>query len=87
MNDINDRWCLKLFILEPTGDHIQEMVDSLVRCTVEVYDLITNQLLPTPAKSHYTFNLRDLAKVFQGMLMMEISSIQVCCFIFSELFS
>lgn len=41
---------------------------SLVSATVDMYSTIQKELLPTPAKSHYTFNLRDVSKVFQGML-------------------
>lgn len=37
----------------------------MVASTLDIYDTIADNLLPTPAKSHYTFNLRDLSKVFQ----------------------
>ena len=40
---------------------------GLVDATIDVFNTITRDLLPTPQKSHYTFNLRDLAKVFQGI--------------------
>uniref|UniRef100_A0A8C5QQJ6 Dynein axonemal heavy chain 1 n=1 Tax=Leptobrachium leishanense TaxID=445787 RepID=A0A8C5QQJ6_9ANUR len=48
---------------------VQNLTGQLVDATIKMYNTITSQLLPTPAKSHYTFNLRDLSKVFQGMLM------------------
>lgn len=31
------------------------------------YNSVKRDLLPTPSKSHYTFNLRDIWKVFQGI--------------------
>lgn len=43
--------------------------DGIIKCAVEVYQNTINTFLPTPSKCHYTFNLRDLSKVIQGMLM------------------
>jgi len=39
----------------------------IVQGTIEVYETIQTKLLPTPAKSHYVFNMRDMSRVFQGM--------------------
>mmetsp|Transcript_30720 Transcript_30720/g.59916 ORF Transcript_30720/g.59916 Transcript_30720/m.59916 type:complete len:4305 (+) Transcript_30720:116-13030(+) len=47
---------------------IRGLKNSLVDAVVDMYDSIGKGLLPTPAKSHYTFNLRDVAKVFQGIM-------------------
>ncbi|KAM9533492.1 LOW QUALITY PROTEIN: dynein axonemal heavy chain 1 [Guaruba guarouba] len=55
---------------------VKDLNEPLVDATIGMYLTITSQLLPAPAKSHYTFNLRDLSKVFQGMLMTEPSTIQ-----------
>lgn len=42
---------------------IVSMTDDIVAASIEVFATIARDLLPTPSKSHYTFNLRDLAKV------------------------
>ncbi|XP_009915551.2 dynein axonemal heavy chain 1 [Haliaeetus albicilla] len=60
----------------PGAHAVKDLNEPLVDATSCVYLTITSQLLPTPAKSHYTFNLRDLSKVFQGMLMAEPSTIE-----------
>ena len=46
---------------------IVDIGDKLVNAAVDIYDRIAIDLLPTPEKSHYIFNLRDLSKAIQGI--------------------
>ena len=55
--------------LSKTIPTLSAFANSIVKASVEIYSKVEKDLLPTPAKSHYTFNLRDMSKVFQGMLM------------------
>lgn len=36
---------------------------------MEVYQQAVARFLPTPTKSHYTFNLRDFARVMYGIVL------------------
>ncbi|GMH70086.1 hypothetical protein TrRE_jg13191 [Triparma retinervis] len=57
--------------LEKFEARVDHLCKPMVDATISLFNTIVAELLPTPAKSHYTFNLRDLAKVFQGTLMCE----------------
>jgi dynein heavy chain, axonemal len=48
---------------------VKQISGSIVQAAISIYNTIATSLLPTPVKSHYTFNLRDLSKVFQGVLL------------------
>lgn len=60
---------LKGFLSESPYKGNDKFAPAIVKTTVDMYFKITKELLPTPKKSHYTFNLRDVSKIFQGMLM------------------
>jgi dynein heavy chain len=54
---------------------VRRLTTKVVEATRQCYDRISHEKLPTPAKSHYTFNLRDFGKVFQGMLQATPSTV------------
>ena len=45
----------------------------VVKGTVQLFRQLAAEMRPTPKKSHYIFNLRDLSNVFQGVLAAEPS--------------
>lgn len=69
-----------------SNEFLQNVSDQIITTSIEVYKTVCTSLLPTPSKSHYTFNLRDLSKVFQGMLMMESKQIGVRFSVYTLLF-
>ena len=56
--------------LIPFAEELHSVAKETVHGTIDIYRKILDELRPTPAKSHYQFNLRDVSKVFQGLLMM-----------------
>ena len=50
--------------------------DGIIKATLDVYSTAIEKLLPTPAKSHYTFNLRDVSRVIEGMTLQKASGLE-----------
>ncbi|ODM98966.1 Dynein heavy chain 6, axonemal [Orchesella cincta] len=50
------------------ANEIREMADQIVSASISTYQFMVKSFLPTPSKSHYLFNMRDLSKCIQGIL-------------------
>ncbi|KAJ3222668.1 Dynein heavy chain 3, axonemal [Clydaea vesicula] len=59
-------WHLVTSGFQPT---VVALKNQLISATLEIYKSSIENLLPTPMKSHYVFNLRDFSRLVQGLLL------------------
>lgn len=54
--------------LQDFEEEVKPLGDIMTQATIDIYNAIVARMLPTPTKIHYLFNLRDISRVFQGLL-------------------
>jgi len=64
------------FLKQGFPEKVQEQREYAISSTIDIYERISGELRATPAKFHYSFNLRDVSKVIQGILMTRSSVMQ-----------
>ncbi|XP_067910592.1 dynein axonemal heavy chain 10 isoform X4 [Heterodontus francisci] len=50
-------------------EELQAICVKMTSATLQLYNLTVQDLPPTPSKFHYIFNLRDLSRVYNGLVL------------------
>jgi len=67
IENIYGRILTVLFNPKKYNNDVINMRGYLLDATISVWESVAKRLLPTPAKFHYNFNIRELARVFGGI--------------------
>ncbi len=50
-------------------DNVKAAGQTLTNLTLKLFNELVVRLPPTPSKFHYVFNLRDLSRIYEGLLL------------------
>lgn len=53
------------------ADEIKSRLSAVVDSSIDIFGTICKELRPKPTRPHYLFNMRDIAKIFAGLLNAE----------------
>jgi dynein heavy chain len=52
-------------------EEVKKVIEGLTSASIKLWDLVKKYMLPTPSKFHYVFNMRELARIFKGILQIK----------------
>ena len=76
INDIYGQMLTGRFPVGKVPEETLAVVKVLTSATIALWRKMQEKMLPTPAKFHYIFNLRELSRVFQGIMLTPTDTIK-----------
>ena len=76
INDIYGQMLQGRFPSDKVPAETLKVANELTTATIALWRTVKDKMLPTPAKFHYIFNLRELSRVFQGIMLTPTETIR-----------
>ncbi|XP_050088792.1 dynein axonemal heavy chain 10 [Anopheles aquasalis] len=57
--------------LQPFADELQANSHKVIEMTLALFKTLIAKMPPTPSKFHYIFNMKDLSRIFAGLLQIQ----------------